>query len=81
MALGSNAGINVTTANNVICIGRASFANVSNSCYIGQIFGANLFRRKAVFINSDGKLGTATSSRRFKEQIKPMERTSEPLCA
>jgi hypothetical protein len=35
----------------------------------------------AVFINSDGKLGTATSSQRFKEEIKPMERASEALFA
>jgi predicted ribosome quality control (RQC) complex YloA/Tae2 family protein len=34
-----------------------------------------------VFINSDGKLGTATSSRRFKDDIKPMERASEALFA
>jgi len=34
-----------------------------------------------VFINSDGKLGTTTSSRRFKEEIKPMERASEALFA
>ena len=34
-----------------------------------------------MFINSNGKLGTSTSSRRFKEEIKPMERTSEALFA
>jgi len=32
-----------------------------------------------VFINSAGKLGTATSSRRFKEEIKPMNDASEAL--
>ena len=80
IALGADAGVSVTTANNVICIG-ASGQNVSNSCYIGQIFGATSASGTAVFINSDGKLGTTTSSRRFKEEIKPMEQASEALLA
>jgi hypothetical protein len=79
-ALGFEAGIGVTTAANVICIG-ATGANVSNSCYIGQIFGAASSGGIAVFVNGNGKLGTATSSRRFKEEIKPMERASEALLA
>jgi hypothetical protein len=81
-ALGLLAGNNVTTAGNVICIGaNVVGANVSNSCFIGQIFGATSSGGTAVFINSDGKLGTSTSSRRFKEEIKPMERASEALFA
>ena len=80
IALGFDAGINVGTADHVICIG-ADGQNVSNSCYIGQIFGATSSAGTAVFINSDGKLGTTTSSRRFKEEIKPMERASEALFA
>ena len=79
-ALGFEAGIGVTTADNVICIG-ATGANVSNSCYIGQIFGATSSGGIAVFVNGNGKLSTATSSRRFKEEIKPMERASEALLA
>src|SRR5262249_1725557 len=54
-------------------------ANVSNSCYIGSVFSQTSSGGAAVFINSSGKLGTSTSSRRFKEQIKPMERTSKAL--
>jgi hypothetical protein len=80
IALGADAGVSVTTANNVICIG-ASGQNVSNSCYIGQIFGATSASGTAVFINSDGKLGTTTSSQGFKEAIRPMERASEALFA
>ena len=34
-----------------------------------------------MFINSSGKLGTTTSSRRFKEQIKPMDKSSEAVLA
>ena len=75
-ALGFNAGVNVTTANNVICIG-ADGNNVDNACYIGQIFGATSSGGIAVFVNSNGRLGTATSSRRFKDDIKPMESASE----
>jgi hypothetical protein len=81
-ALGSNAGTAVTTANNVICVGaNVGGENVSNSCYIGNIFGVTSLGATGVLVNTDGKLGTTTSSRRFKEDIKPMERTSEALFA
>jgi Chaperone of endosialidase len=78
IALGVNAGNGVTTANNVICIG-ADGNNVDNSCYIGQIFGATSSGGVAVFVNSNGRLGTATSSRRFKDDIKVMDQASEAL--
>jgi hypothetical protein len=81
-ALGSSAGGNVTTANNVICIGANVFgADVSDSCFIGNIFGQVASGGSAVFINSAGKLGTSTSAGRFKEEIKPMEQASEALIA
>jgi hypothetical protein len=80
IGLGSNAGVNVTSASNVICIG-ADGNNIDNACYIGQIFGATSSGGPAVFVNSNGRLGTVTSSRRFKEEIKPMERASEVLFA
>jgi hypothetical protein len=80
--LGFGAGNNVTTANNVICIGANVLgADVSNSCYIGSVFGQTSSGGTAVFIDSDGKLGTTTSSRRFKEEIKPMRQSSEALFA
>ena len=34
-----------------------------------------------MFVNADGKLATTTSSRRFKEEIKPMEKASEVIHA
>src|SRR5207248_337603 len=34
-----------------------------------------------VFVNLDGKLGTIMSSRRFKEDIKPMDKASEAILA
>jgi hypothetical protein len=80
IGMGDGAGVNVTSASNVICIG-ADGNNVDNACYIGQIFGATSSGGTAVFVNSNGRLGTITSSRRFKEEIKPMEQASEALFA
>jgi hypothetical protein len=80
IALGAGAGVNVTTANNIICIGTVG-ENVDSSCYIGNIFGQTSAGGTAVFIDSNGKLGTSTSSRRFKDGIKRMERASEALFA
>jgi hypothetical protein len=77
IGLGSNAGVNVTSASNVICIG-ADGNNVDNSCYIGQIFSSTV-SASAVFVNSNGRLGTMTSSKRFKQDIKPMDNVSEAL--
>jgi hypothetical protein len=34
-----------------------------------------------VFVNSAGKLGTTTSSRRFKDVIKPMDKSTEAILA
>jgi hypothetical protein len=80
IALGESAGSQVLTASNVICIGNAG-QDVSNSCFIDQIFGATISGGLAVFIDSTGKLGTMTSSWRFKKEIKPMKQTSEALFA
>ena len=80
IALGNNAGANVMTASDVTCIGSVG-ADVSNSCFISRIFGATSTNGTAVFVNTDGRLGTATSSKRFKEDIKPMDKASEALFA
>ena len=82
IALGYFAGIDVTTANNVIAIG-ADGANVSNSCFIGHIRGVTTANANAVpvLIDSAGQLGTSSSSRRYKKEIKAMERASESILA
>ena len=80
IALGNNAGANVVTASDVTCIGSVG-ADVSNSCFISRIFGATSTNGTAVFVNTDGRLGTVTSSKRFKEDIKPMDKASEALFA
>jgi Chaperone of endosialidase len=72
------AGGNVTTASNIICIGALG-NNVDNSCFIGQIFGATSSGGTPVFVNSNGRLGTATSSKRFKDEVKPMDKASEAV--
>ena len=80
-ALGYRAGLGVTTASSVICIGNPGL-DVSNSCYIGQIFAQPVTQiGTPVLVDSDGKLGTVLSSRRFKHDIKPMDKASEALLA
>jgi hypothetical protein len=79
IALGRGAGTNVTTASNVICIGTTG-DNVDNSCFIGNIAGTTIGGgATAVFIDNDGQLGTISSSRRFKKEIKPMDKTSKAI--
>jgi hypothetical protein len=79
-ALGNNAGSGVTTVSNVICIGTTG-QNVPNSCFIGNIYGKMTGFGIPVYINSAGKLGTSTSSQRFKDNIKPMGKASEAILA
>jgi len=79
-AIGAGAGGSVTTANNVICIGtNVSGDNVNDSCFIGNIFGATSPNGIGVLVSSNGRLGTATSSKRFKEDIKPIDNASKAL--
>jgi Chaperone of endosialidase len=85
VALGYQAGDNIVTASNVICIGTegpsGQGGEVSNSCFIGQIRGVTTHNADAVpvLIDSDGQLGTGSSSRRFKKDIKPLDRASEAV--
>jgi len=80
--LGEAAGTGVTTATNVICIGSDG-ANVNNSCFIGNIRGVTTHNADAmpVLIDSAGQLGTMSSSKRFKNAIKPMDSASEAVLA
>jgi hypothetical protein len=80
IALGISAGSGIVTASGVICIG-APGADLSNSCFIGHIRGVTTMHADAipVVIDSAGQLGTATSSARFKKEIKPMDRACETI--
>jgi uncharacterized coiled-coil protein SlyX len=82
VAVGEFAGNAVTTANNVICIGNnMQGQNLSDSCFISNIFNATAIGGSAVFIDANNKLGTVTSSKRFKEEINAMDKASEALLA
>jgi uncharacterized coiled-coil protein SlyX len=82
IGLGAGAGVSITTANNVICIGTVG-ANVDNSCFIAHIRGVTTDVSNAipVLIDSAGQLGTMSSSKRFKKDIKPMGDGSEAILA
>jgi hypothetical protein len=80
IALGAFSGSAIITADQVICIGAGvTGANEDNGCFIGEIFDVTSSNGTPVFINSNHKLGTSTSSKRFKEDIKPMDNASETL--
>ena len=78
IAVGEFAGLAVTTSNNVISIGVQG-QDISDSCFIGNIFNAMAPSGSAVFIDANNRLGTITSSKRFKEDIKPIGKSSEAL--
>jgi hypothetical protein len=81
--LGVSAGGNIETANNVICIGAfVAGEDVSDGCYIGNIFQRPVAADSLpVLVDGFGKLGTASSSARFKKAIKPMDCASEAILA
>ena len=84
VALGAGAGSGVITADDVICIGRAvAGANVAGTCFIGNVRGVTTQNANAlpVLIDGAGQLGTASSSKRFKHDIKPMGKASEGILA
>jgi predicted ribosome quality control (RQC) complex YloA/Tae2 family protein len=58
-------------------------ANVSNTCFINNIRNVTTQNNDAipVYIDSAGQLGTASSSRRYKTDIKPLDKASESILA
>src|SRR5207248_2639638 len=92
-ALGSLAGQNLTTGSNNIdiganVVGAASEANTirigkqgtQKATFVAGISGVAV-TGSTVVVNASGKLGVATSSARFKEAIKPMDKVSEAVLA
>jgi hypothetical protein len=51
------------------------------AAYVAGVMGKTVLRGVPVFINANGQLGTATSSARFKDAIKPMDKASEAILA
>jgi hypothetical protein len=93
-ALGVHAGFNISTGSNNIHIGNVGAGNESATLRIGDnnqtrtfiagINGVNQGSATAVFINTlTGQLGTTApaSSRRYKQEIKPMDTASEAVLA
>jgi hypothetical protein len=95
IAVGSFAGHDLTTGNQNIVIGNANaVAGESNTMRIGSdllqtrafisgIRGVATGNNDAVavLIDSDGQLGTVSSSRQYKKEIQPMEEASEAILA
>jgi septal ring factor EnvC (AmiA/AmiB activator) len=54
-----------------------------NTCFISNIYGTTTISGTTlpVVVSDHGQLGTASSSRRFKKEIKPMNNASESLLA
>jgi hypothetical protein len=89
--LGAGAGSGLTTGNYNIHIGyfvggstgEANTTRIGNAnqtrTFISGISGVTATSGVAVYVNSNGQLGTATSSERYKEDIKPMEKASEAI--
>jgi len=81
IAVGNFAGSGLTSGSDNIYIGAnlSGAPSESNACYIKSIFGQTNNLGTAVFIDANHKLGTLTSSKRFKENIQPMDKVSEAL--
>jgi hypothetical protein len=89
-AVGHFAGINLATGSNNIYINNDGVASESNKIRIGTkgiqqatfiagISGKAVSGGVGVMIDTNGKLGTVISSERFKDAIKPMDKTSEAI--
>ena len=84
ICIGTSAGSGIVDGADIIAIGSAAtgvFANVGPTTFIGGINeptgdpGSTV----AVLIDSNNNLGTSVSSRRFKHDIKPMDKSSGAL--
>jgi uncharacterized coiled-coil protein SlyX len=91
IAVGSMAGFNLTTGDFNIDIGNDGVTGEGFTIRIGDVetqtraFIAGIFAvpvtGTGVVVDSDGQLGVAASSQRFKDEIKPMDKASEAILA
>ena len=90
IVLGIFAGFNMTTGSNNIVIYDFGVAGESNTIrigtegaqtntYIAGISGVTVAGGVGVIVDSNGHLGTSTSSARYKENIQPMDKASEAI--
>jgi trimeric autotransporter adhesin len=82
VAIGTTAGLALTTGSNNVCIGAGvnGVAGESNTTRIRNVY-TTVANGRAVYVNADNKIGTLSSSRRFKEDIQPMEKASASIYA
>src|SRR5207237_5757739 len=93
-AVGENAGsqLNAGESNNIDVganvdgvSGESNTIRIGNTditdTFISGISGTTVASGAAVLVDSNGHLGTVTSSKRFKDNIKPMDKASEALLA
>lgn len=87
-ALGDNAGVNLTTGDWNVYIGNSGVSSESDTIRLGEfqtatfvagISGATSASGVNVLVNSQGKLGTTTSSRRYKQEIADLGQESDVL--
>src|SRR5262249_38187017 len=93
IALGSGAGLNLTTGNDNIYIGNAGLSSNENAkirigtigvhgrTFIAGISGVTVPAGGGRIVGTDGKLGTMGASGGLKEAIKPMDKASEAVLA
>jgi hypothetical protein len=74
--IGVNDADGVTSESATIRIGNPQSLS---ACFIAGIVGQTTASGVPVFIDGNGKLGTSTSSARFKDNIKPMDNASESI--
>jgi hypothetical protein len=92
IGLGASAGVKLTTGSNNIDIGNTGVSSEANTIRIGVkgtqtethiagISGATVAGGVGVIIDTNGHLGTISSTARVKEAIKSMDRASEAILA
>ena len=88
VAVGDEAGTGLgASVNNCIAInvnGAGPFAVLDNTCFIGSIFDqpvSDVGTQEAVFVDQFNVVGITASSRRFKHDIQPMDKSSEAILA
>jgi hypothetical protein len=78
-AIGDSAGFNITGSGNV-CIGAGvnGVAGENNITRIRNVYESVAIER-AVYVTSDNRIGTLSSSQRYKDEITPMTKSSEAI--
>jgi hypothetical protein len=90
--LGYEAGDDLTSGSNDIEIGNSGVAAENNTIrigtvgthtnvYVAGISGVTVADGVGVIVDTNGHLGTIVSSKRFKDEIKPMDKASEAILA